>query len=369
MAQNTSTYRTDPAQELATSRNHRFAAIAAYEKILNERNNELFSVNEKCGPMSEHYKSAKESLQKAQGELERIHSVVRRPLNKHRVRWIYFAVFALALALLEAPVNKYLFDVALNGSSFVSYTVSVAFAFFVLVLAHVAGRSIRQVWSEYRRKVLWTSLALFLLLSFVLAGIVAVLTVGRASTSAVSELSNFTDLLSNVRSNVTSLGLWGTVAAAFSDISALVLATVNIGAIFMTMMLAFFTVDPDKDFDAAASEVEKHETLITKLYARYIREKKAVLEKHAPDLAGHSANYTSANGKVIELKTKLGMPIEDEDRMIIDLRDTLSEDAERDESTVDISHEPTLVAGRDMDPTAAPVQARSTPRVVSGDRI
>ncbi len=172
-------------------------------------------------------------------------------------------------ALLEAPVNKYLFDVALNGSSFVSYTVSVAFAFFVLVLAHVAGRSIRQVWSEYRRKVLWTSLALFLLLSFVLAGIVAVLTVGRASTSAVSELSNFNDLLSNVRSNVTSLGLWGTVAAAFSDISALVLATVNIGAIFMTMMLAFFTVDPDKDFRCRRLEKSRNMKLeLTKLYAR-----------------------------------------------------------------------------------------------------
>ena len=149
MAQSSSTYRTDPAQELANWRNHRFAAMAEYEKILNERGNELLSVNEKCGPMSEHYKSAKENLQKAQREFERIHSVIRRPLNKHRVRWIYFAAFAFALALLEAPVNKYLFDVALNGSSFVSYTVSVAFAFFVLVLAHVAGRSIRQVWSEY----------------------------------------------------------------------------------------------------------------------------------------------------------------------------------------------------------------------------
>ncbi len=368
MAQNTPTYRTDPAQELATWRNHRYAAMAEYEKILNERGNELLAVNEKCGPMSEHYKSAKGSLDKAEREYERIHSVIRRPLNKHRVRWIFFAVFALALALLEAPVNKYLFDVALNGSSFVSYTVSVAFAFFVLVLAHVAGRSIRQVWSEYRRKVLWTSLALFLLLAVVLAGIVVVLTVGRASTSAVSELSNFEDLLSNVRSNVTSLGLWGTVAAAFSNISALVLATVNIGAIFMTMMLAFFTVDPDKDFDAAASEVEGHKAKITKLYRRYIREKKAVLAKFAPDLAGHSANYSSANGKVIELKTKLGMPIEDEDRVIIDFRDQLSEDAERDEATVDMSREPTLVGGR-MWRTGA--RCGRAPRRASyrGDRI
>ncbi len=273
----------------------------------------------------------------------------------------------MALALLEAPVNKYLFDVALNSASIVSYTVSVAFAFFLLVLAHVAGRSIRQVWSEYRHRLVWTSLALFLLLSVVLASLVGILTVGRASTSAVSELSNFNDLLSSVRSNVTSLGLWGTLAAAFSDMSALILATVNIGAIFMTMMLAFFTVDPDKDFDAAASEVEKHHVEMAKLQKRYIHERKTVVANHAPDLAGHSANYKTANGKVIELKTKLGMPLEDEDHVIIDLRDTLSEDAERDDFRLE-GGPAAPVAGR-IEPSAAPPTARPTPRVVSGDRI
>ena len=35
-------------------------------------------------------------------------------------------------------------------------------------------------------------------------------------------------------------------------ISALVLVTVNIGGIFMTMMLSFLTHDPDKDLDAAS---------------------------------------------------------------------------------------------------------------------
>lgn len=362
MAQGSSTYKTDPAEELAAWQNHRFTAISGYEKILNERGNQLMTVNEKSGPHSEPYKSAKESLHEAESAFDGIQSNVRRPLNKHRVRWIYFAAFALALALLEAPVNKYLFDVALNSASIVSYTVSVAFAFFLLVLAHVAGRSIRQVWSEYRHKLVWTSLALFLLLSIVLASLVSILTIGRASTSAVSELSDFSDLLSNVRSNVTSLGIFGTLAAAFSDISALVLATVNIGAIFMTMMLAFFTVDPDKDFDAAASEVDRHKVQLAKLHKLNIRERTKVIAKFAPDLAGHSANYRKANGKVIELKTKLGMPLDDQDREIIDLRDTLSEDAEREDASPAPAEERT-------EPSVAPVSARPTPRVVSGDRI
>ena len=79
------------------------------------------------------------------------------------------------------------------------------------------------------------------------------------------------------------------------------------------MMLAFFTVDPDKDFDASATECKSTKPRSSKLYARYI----ARLDPFWRDmlnLAGHSANYTSANGKVIELKIKLGMPSDDEDR-------------------------------------------------------
>jgi hypothetical protein len=369
MAQSGSTYRIDPAEELANWRNRKYAAEAAYVEVLNARGNDLMPINKKYGPQSEPYRMLKDKLHSAKEEFERIHIAVRRPLNRHRVRWIFFAAFALALALLEAPVNKYLFDVALNGSSFVSYSVSVAFAFFVLVLAHVAGRSIRQAWSEYRRKVLWTPVALFLLLSFVLAGIVSVLTVGRASTSAVAELSNFNDLLSNVRSNVTSLGLWGTFADAFSNISALVLATVNIGAIFMTMMVAFFTVDPDKDFEAAAGEVEKHEAELAKLHKEHVRRTNDVIARYAPDLAGHSANFKTASGKVIELKTKLGMPLEAEDREIIDLRDTLSEDAEREEVTFDATPGSSPREEMAPEPAETPVPARPIPRVVSSDRV
>ncbi|HVY19615.1 MAG TPA: hypothetical protein VHA70_05995 [Bauldia sp.] len=258
------------------------------------------------------------------------------------MRWRYFAAFAVALALLEAPVNKFLFDVALQSIGIFSFLASVVLAFCLLILAHLAGKSIRQVWSEYRRRVVWSSLIVFLIIVTVLSGVIGILTVGRALTSATA-LTSFQDMFSAVQSTVVSRGFWGAIVDAFSDISALILATVNIGGIFAAMMLAFFTHDPDKDFDAAATEVDHLRATLAKLDRQFSKAKTAVIRKHAPDLTVFSTSFKNANVHVIEAKKKLGMPLDEEDRLMIDKLDTLAEDSELGETEPPVAATPRVV--------------------------
>ncbi len=320
----------DDNEALARWIAHRHGAFGDYKRILNERENTLLSLSEQKGPRSVASKSLQQELHDAQVQYRQIQANLRRPVNKYWVRWRYFAALALALALLEAPVNKYLFDVALQGSSFVSISVSIAVAFFLLTIAHLAGGCLRQVWSEYRHRIVWSNVLIFLASSAVIATVICILTVGRASTAA-TDLSGFNDLFSAVSTTVKSLGLWGTLGNAFSNISALILATVNLGGVCVALLLAYFTHDPDKDYDVAATTLERLRQTAKKTHAAYLKSRNKIIDGFRPDLTGASSTHGTANQRVIEFKSKLGLPIDDEDRLVVDELDRLAEDSEHAE--------------------------------------
>lgn len=333
----------DPRDALAEWEAGRYGAHSEYLKIINLRENELLEASGKVGPRSATFQNAKQDLRKVEIERDGIHGVLRRPLNKYHVRWRFFAVFAVALALLEAPVNKFLFDVALQSIGIFSFLASVVLAFCLLILAHLAGKSIRQIWSEYRRRVVWSSLVIFLLIVVVLSTVVSILTVGRSLTSATA-VASFQEMFSAVQTTVVQQGFWGALRTAFGDISALILATVNIGGIFAAMMLAFFTHDPDKDFDAASTAVDSQRTKLDRLDAQYTKAKAGVIKRHAPDLTVYSTSFKNANMQVIEAKKKLGLPLEEEDRLMIDKLDTLAEDSELGDTEADsATHSPSVL--------------------------
>ena len=317
----------DARAALARSEAQRNAARQSYTEVLNKRGNELHALNEKSGPDSRAYRSVADELEHCRSQLERIATTVQRPLNRWHIRASLLVVTGVVLSLLEAPVNKFLFDVALQSSSFASYTISIAFAAFLLVLAHVSGRSLRQIWSDYRKRIVWSSLFIFLLTITVLATLVSILTVARAAFA--TDTGNIQDLLSGVQSSVGTLGIWGTLVAALSDISALVLATINIGGIFVTMMLAFFTHDPDMDFDHAANALAIERKKLDKIHKAHAEAMTAIINEHATALAGFGANFKTANAGVIENKGRLGIELNKQDHEMIADLDQMAEDAER----------------------------------------
>jgi hypothetical protein len=323
----------DNREGLALWISQRASAFAEYKRVLNERENDLLALSEAKGTRSAANKDAERQLHDARVEYGQIKGVIRRPLNRLNVRWRYFAAFALGLAILEAPVNKFLFDIALQGSPFVSFSVSIAVAFFLLIMAHLAGKCLRQVWGEYRRKVIWSNVFIFLAATLGVATVICILTVGRAATSNAAMISGFGDLFSVVSNKIGALGLWGTLSHAFSDISSLILATVNLGGVSAALLLAYFTHDPDKDFDVAATELEHCRATVGKLHATFLKERNRIVGGFKPDLTGISHKHGNANKNVIEFKTRLGLNLDDEDRIVIDELDRLAEDSEHAEET------------------------------------
>ena len=360
-------YEATPSDALAKWQAQRYAAEADYQNLLNERENQILALSEKSGPRSDKYLNAKKDLDRAERDYERINATIRRPLSRWELPFWVLLIFALALAFFEAPVNKFLFDVALQSSNLTSWTISFGFACALLLLAHVAGFSLRQIWSDYRKRVVWSSLVIFLLMASILFALVSILTVARASFSA--EAGTIRDLLSEVKTTIESVGMWGALRNAFSNLSALVLATVNLGGIFMTMMLSFFTHDPDKDFDAVARTVERRRKRLAKIVKEFVGEKSKIVKDFAPDLAGHGAVHKTANMNIIELKRRLGQELEDEDRLVIDKTDTMAEESEH---WHDVSTETTnVVSARKPTPATSgqpPPAARREPTLVSGER-
>lgn len=343
-----------PQDQLAHAVARRFEATAGYKNVLDERGNAMLATNERHGPHSKTYEAIEERLKKADLQYERIKMALRRPISRWQVRGAVMALVTGGLALLEAPANKFLFDVALQSSGFVSYCVSAGITAFLLALAHFAGRSIRQVWSDVRQRVIWSNIVVFLICIGFASGIIGVLTVARAAFAA--ETGSIDALLSGIQGHVESLGPWGALVSALSDMSALVLACINLGGFVTTFVIAFKSHDSDRDYDDAFHAVEVEEKALARVHGEYLKERAATIKRFAPDLVGFAANYNSANSRVIERKTRLGLPLDDDDRFVLTDLDQMSEDAER-------AHQP----DSPPDPPTAPAApgARQDPSVAS----
>ena len=233
------------------------ARRARYSKILNERENELLAASARSGPRSNRFKEAASEIEEAKLQRDEIYGVVRRPLNRYSVKFGYIAVFVVLLAFLELLVNKFLFDVTLGSFGLVSYATAFVVSFSMVIVAHMAGKFFRQIYSDYRSKIVWSYLVTGLLIVCGLTVLVCIITVGRSLTAANAAIGSFDDMFSAVTASVVEKGILSTVVDAFSEMSGLILATVNIAGIFAAMLLGFLMHDPDKDYDLSATKVEK----------------------------------------------------------------------------------------------------------------
>jgi hypothetical protein len=327
----------DPLAELARQAGNRQKMEAEYRKLLNERENELLTRQIAVGPRSEKYKTARKERDRAESQFDRINAVIRRPVSRLSVPTWAFWLAAMVLAIIETPVNKFLFDVAIGGSNLVSYIVALLAALLVLLLSHIAGVAARQWWSEYRNKVVWKHVVVFLFASFILLSIVVILTVGRAAYGTGLSSSGLGDLFQDLQGRIGALGFFGTIFHAFSDVNALILATINLAIIAAAFLLGYFTHDPDNDYHNAWSVMEKQSKSLGSLEDEYAKARAVVIRRYAPDLTGVSRNHSESNRRIVELKVLLQRPLDGDDRRSIDDLDTLAELAEENDS---VDHEP-----------------------------
>lgn len=218
------------------------------------------------------------------------------------------------LAVIETPVNKFLFDVSLQSSNATSYLVSFAVAVFVLVAAHAAGKSARQVWSEYRTKHHWSNIALSIGVLIVLLGVVSVLTIGRGEFAAARLDPGLGGVFSAVKEKVVSIGFWGALSHALADTSALVLMTINIASIMVAFLLGFLSHDPDKHFDKAFERHKACQVSMERYEAKYSKAVSSICEQARKKLNAINIRYSAANAAIVAQKTARRIPLDDEDR-------------------------------------------------------
>src|SRR4029079_9348500 len=206
----------NPREELAKRMGARHKHHSEYVKLLNDRKNEIANVDLDHGPRSDIYMAALREFERHDQQFDRLQAVVRRPINNLNVPAWVFWFLAMGLAILEAPVNKFLFDYAIQGTNLTSYLVSTAFAILLLLLAHLGGRCIRQVWSEYRRRVVWSNLIIACLALVVLAVLISILTIGRARYSAGAADPGVGSLFGDIGGQMTEHGFFGSLFSAFA---------------------------------------------------------------------------------------------------------------------------------------------------------
>jgi hypothetical protein len=70
------------------------------------------------------------------------------------------------------------------------------------------------------------------------------------------------------------------------------------------------------------------------MHTRYLKAREKLVRQFAPDLLGYVGNYNAANQRVIELKTRLDKPLDDDDRFILTDLDKFSDALQRERPSV-----------------------------------
>lgn len=107
---------------------------------------------------------------------------------------------------------------------------------------------------------------------------------------------------------------------------------------------------------------------MAQVHGAYLEARARIVKRFAPDLVGFAANYNSANSRIIELKTRLGQPLDDDDRFVLTDLDQMSEDAERArQSETDLSPDQSAPSAARIDPTITSMRDFRRPTGTEGN--
>ena len=293
-----------------------------YEKILAQRDDELDRLFQGLGPGSTKWQILVDNKSSARAEFEAIAGQLGRPVNRLELSAGAFYALAVLLAIVETPVNKFLFDVALQGSNLTSYLVSFAVAVFVLIAAHLAGKLTRQCWSEYKTSFYVANVVIATIIMAILLIVVAILTIGRAEFSAAA-LASGIELFNSVGQKVQVQGIVGALAAALADTSALVLATVNITSILAAFLFGYFSHDSDKHLDKAFEKHKAADKALERRDGQYKGKAEKARERTRGRLGDINSRYTAANAAIVTQKTARGWALDEEDKFALPRLDRL----------------------------------------------
>jgi hypothetical protein len=239
--------------------------------LLRKRKQERLDIAEKTlGPNSERYRRAKEAYDDAVEGVGVARNKVgnREPKRRHLNPFVY-ATFAVLFIALEAPINKFVFDVAFGSLALYSWGGAITLGLVLLLVSHFDGVALRHVWSESDRRVYVGKVFQVLFLTGFLIVAVLALAVARYQFSIVGTSLDLGALVGNLDKVQTIDDIMSLITLAFSDSSARLLAVANGGAIVVAIFVAMLVHDPDENYDAALRKLDGMERKIRRLDVRY----------------------------------------------------------------------------------------------------
>lgn len=316
-----------PSEEEAHLEGARSGSAEAYKATLADRDLQLAEVYKTKGPGSERWKRIERKLTIANEKSRSIFASLQRLSDGKRIAgWILAFVF-VALAAMEAPINKFMMDNILRGNNFDSYVLSFFLTIIILVLAHIAGTQTRQIYGQYQEKFYVSNILSSLVLLGLLAVVVGALTIGRAYYSTAGAALPGRDIFSEITAKVQNVGPWAAFVAALSDKAAFFLACLNGAGIAGAFFLSFISHDSDKDYQSALDSEYSAEKKLARLAVRYDRAIRRVGRKFLTRLTNLAAAHGAQNAEVISLKRRRNAPITDEDRVDLTKLDRFLEQA------------------------------------------
>ena len=320
-----------PTDELGHMEGARTGSIGDYKNLLAERDSKLAAVRKTYGPGSDRWKRLESRLTNAEGHVRAIYSRLQRGTDGKRMAFGWFLLGAIILAVLEAPINKFMLDNILQGSNFNSYVISLFLTLILLLLAHFAGHQARQIRGACEETVYISNIVIVLLVVAVLVVCVGALTIGRAFYSMTAPVGlGGRDIFSEISRQVLAVGPWTAFVAALSDKSAFFLACMNTAGIAVAFLTAFVTHDSDKVYQSALDTERSADKALWRMEKRYDRYVAKIAKKFAPRLSNVAAAYGAQNAQVVAIKSSRGIPLNDDDRFDLNSLDTLLSEAKNE---------------------------------------
>ena len=274
--------------------------VATLEKRLAD----LRAAAAKLGPPSLVYQTIEDKFTDAKDELHRTSMKLggRSPQVKFDNLFLFWLAFIIIL-ITEAFINKILFDMALLSSAIISIAASALLSCALVFLAHMAGYSWRQCWSDFRERIVWQHIVIGVLCAVIVVSIVLIIMYIRAEFALNSSIGTGFDFLKDIAKRISATGISDFLAKAFSTTKSLVMGALNAAALLVAFIVAYFSHDSDLELDARYRRFKKASKVLDSAQHRYQQAIDKVHKRYSNRLANAKDAFVSYGGRADDLPT------------------------------------------------------------------
>jgi hypothetical protein len=291
----------DPILRIAEAQWHEF-----YEKLKGaeaQKATAIEAVERTYGPNADIRKIILKHLNEADRDRERIKGELgMRGPNRRYVPAVVYVAVSLLVALFVAPLDKFIFDVALPSPEIVNWMVAFCLGLMLFVFAHFNGIALREMRSERRRRVNWKNLILFIFWTALLVLAILTLAVARWRFSLMGGAGSLADLVDGAKEHLRTVGVWEFLKTALSDPAAQMLTAINAFGVILAMFLAFTSHDSDEDYDYAIRERDRLRAELNRLDKARARQIGRIERQFASQIRRLTSQVAIAGARVRELR-------------------------------------------------------------------